>query len=705
MSEPQSADVDAGYEVILSEGAIRNGYIAVDPRWAGFSADMCGSKEAADGRAVLFRLPEGNEVRSDLRREGPGSARIRSRFTALFKRLRLQAGDALVIRRDGDAAYQVEVRDGQGRDHFEAGYARLKERLLLAMPGFTGFATDPRMQRELAYKRALVEQFALLMAPALGTDDPATVWESVLRLLKVRVAGDTPAAQNIVSWRITAQLAELSEADGRAMGQGVLALFASDPVDAGVDAFNQVMSTLEAPLQAASQRSLASLLLTLHDPQHYCFVKTAQLGRALTLLDPFFEWERGGITAARWGALRALLHRLAERLEADGWPVDDMLGLQSFLWVAISYDEAAASDDGEPDEQEESGDDDQAEDESVRTMTVLPSNTLLYGPPGTGKTHAMVDRAIALLDPDLFGRTEGQGASGRSARKQRYDALAAAGRIAFVTFHQSFAYEDFVEGLKATTTDGGALSYAVVPGVFLDLCRQAQRAAQDSAPGQAPPFLLIIDEINRGNIARIFGELITLIEPGKRQGMAEALQVRLPYSREPFAVPANLHLLGTMNTADRSLAAMDIALRRRFTFVEMPPRPDLLDRQVAGVHLGQLLDAMNQRIEVLLGRDHLIGHAYLIGVQDLAGLAEVFQNRILPLLQEYFFEDWQRIGWVLNDLRKPDADRFLGQKAIDCQQLFGADVAVPGDGQRWSIQQAAFDRVAAYQGIIAVAAG
>lgn len=217
--------------------------------------------------------------------------------------------------------------------------------------------------------------------------------------------------------------------------------------------------------------------------------------------------------------------------------------------------------------------------------------------------------------------------------------------------------------------------------------------------------VLIIDEINRGNVSRVFGELITLIEPSKRAGHDEALELTLPYSKQRFSVPDNVYLIGTMNTADRSLAALDIALRRRFSFVEMPPRPDLLDEvQVQGVNIGQLLRAMNERIEVLLDRDHCLGHAYFMPLEDdptQPRLAEIFRANILPLLQEYFFEDWQRIQWVLNDHRKPAGLRFLRAPENDVAQLFGPEVNVGGAGQRWTINEAAFEQIEAYAGIIA----
>lgn len=325
-------------------------------------------------------------------------------------------------------------------------------------------------------------------------------------------------------------------------------------------------------------------------------------------------------------------------------------------------------------------------------LRISPSNTILYGPPGTGKTYGVVDKALEILDPELLAATKSQGAGARATLKQRFDALHEEGRIRFVTFHQSFAYEDFVEGLKARAGASGALEYGVESGVFLELCIDAQHSDL--------PYVLIIDEINRGNIARIFGELITLIEPSKRQGMDEALSVRLPYSKQDFAVPANLHIIGTMNTADRSLAAMDVALRRRFRFIEMPPRPELLDWDVDGIRMGELLSTLNSRIEVLLGRDHLIGHAYLMGAKDLPGLAEAFRLRILPLLQEYFFEDWRRIAWVLNDDAKPQGERFLRQRELQLNRLFVPEAQLAPDTANWYIHESAFEQAASYRGIL-----
>lgn len=212
----------------------------------------------------------------------------------------------------------------------------------------------------------------------------------------------------------------------------------------------------------------------------------------------------------------------------------------------------------------------------------------------------------------------------------------------FTTFHQSFSYEDFIEGIKPVMEEGKeTISYQIENGIFKDLCLKAQSDTENR-------YAIFIDEINRGNVSAIFGELITLIEPDKRIGEINELKVKLPYSKREFGVPKNVDIIGTMNTADRSVEALDTALRRRFSFVEMQPNPNiLLNSEYQDVNLKQLLETINQRIEVLIDKDHQIGHSYFIGIQNLEDLKQIFKDKIIPLLEEYFYGDFGKIGLVL----------------------------------------------------------
>lgn len=259
-----------------------------------------------------------------------------------------------------------------------------------------------------------------------------------------------------------------------------------------------------------------------------------------------------------------------------------------------------------------------------------------------------------------------------AAKRLKSTASSTTNDFKFVTFHQSYGYEDFIEGIRPRVEssgdeDAGGLSYRLEDGAFMQAVRaalrlanydqslddfcQLTRAEREAQFQGARPYAVFIDEINRGNVARIFGELITLLEPDKRLGEDNEVIVYLPYSKKRFGVPPNLHVIGTMNTADRSIEALDTALRRRFEFLELPPNPDLLDFEFEGdIELDELLRAINHRIERLYDRDHTIGHAYLYALKDeptLERLKHVFQHRLIPLLQEYFFGDWGKIGLVL----------------------------------------------------------
>lgn len=416
-------------------------------------------------------------------------------------------------------------------------------------------------------------------------------------------------------------------------------------------------------------------------------------------------------------------------------------------------------------------------------VELAPLNSILYGPPGTGKTFNTVKLAVDAVDPYFAQKVEND-QDLRATYKEYYEELKQDGQIRFLTFHQSFGYEEFVEGLKASS-DNGSISYDVEDGVFKQIVTEATkyRTFQESMTQQSfdscweafcaelaesefvevpmskvsfkvidfndkriffekqggskdhtlsintlraifngereyksglgvyyrplvsylkglvsptelnnierKNFVLIIDEINRGNISKIFGELITLIEPSKRLGKNEKLDTVLPYSGDVFAVPDNLYIIGTMNTADRSLAMMDTALRRRFDFIEMMPQPELFrGKKVKDIDLEQLLETMNKRIEVLYDREHTLGHAFFIPVLDALNvggdnaqnnafceLKNTFKNKIIPLLEEYFFEDWNKIRLVLGDNRKEKSELeqyiFVKSKNEEYTKIFG----------------------------------
>ena len=290
-------------------------------------------------------------------------------------------------------------------------------------------------------------------------------------------------------------------------------------------------------------------------------------------------------------------------------------------------------------------------------MEKISNNLLLYGPPGTGKTYNVVNYAVAIIENRPLEDVIADGYGGNLVKYDKYTKM---GRIAFMTFHQSLSYDDSIEGIRPEVTEDGELIYTPTPGAFYKFCVSSENPQKTDSPTDVGNCVFIIDEINRGNISRIFGELITLLESSRRKGMDECLEVFLAQMKVKFSVPANVYVLGTMNTADKSLTALDAALRRRFEFVEMMPDPDVLKgRRIMEVDLSKLLATINNRIELLYDREHMLGHAYFIPVKTIDDLAQCMINKIIPQLQDYFFDDYEKMCWVLGKAADPRQCKFI----------------------------------------------
>lgn len=356
----------------------------------------------------------------------------------------------------------------------------------------------------------------------------------------------------------------------------------------------------------------------------------------------------------------------------------------------------------------------------------IVKNMILYGPPGTGKTYITATYAVLICGWYTLDTLKNMN---HSKIMEIYHELEQEGRIGFTTFHQSYGYEDFIEGIRPVLdkekTDAQNqseeqkseksrnLEYTMEAGVFKAFCEKAEKSKK--------PYVFIIDEINRGNISRIFGELITLIEESKRKGEADERSVILLYSGLPFSVPSNVYIIGTMNTADRSIALLDTALRRRFSFVEMmpdtevlkdikievPEMPDTVDKKAgkSTIDIQKLLEIINQRIEVLYDREHTIGHAYFCGLKKTAtldGLKNVFKKSVLPLLQEYFFDDYEKIAMVLGDNQKRNRNyKFIVEdNGKDIHTLFGKELETDMldmlQRKKYMINEKAFDYAESY---------
>lgn len=302
---------------------------------------------------------------------------------------------------------------------------------------------------------------------------------------------------------------------------------------------------------------------------------------------------------------------------------------------------------------------------------------VLYGPPGTGKTYQARRFAVWWLLRQIGGEGAAAvlGDSDRLREAERElstsqvadsGTTAAVGPLTRVTFHPSYTYEDFIEGFRPRAGGAGGLSLALEDGLFKRVCRAAQ-----VNPGR--PYLLLIDEINRGNVAKIMGELLTLLERDKR-----GLTLTLPQSKETFSVPPNVFLLGTMNTADRSIKLLDAALRRRFAFLECMPDSELLQgAEVGDLALDDFLDGLNQRIARFEGREKQVGHSYLLvdgqPVDEVEEFAARFREEILPLLQEYCYDDYAMLAkFIGSELVDADAGTLDAERVDDAEQLVAA---------------------------------
>ena len=718
---------------------------------------------------------------------------------------------------------------------------QLRDRFLAVCPDFRSFA-DPGTgwaEREKAYKVAASERVQAALA---GAGDVEALGKAVFEILKT-AAKDGPLVrwqtEDTIARQSPGLLGEFHAVIGQLIrsGQG-----AEEALSQAFDALKALSDRGATSLTYGERLNILFSALSMVRPSEAAPLKISRINEAwdkLTGAKLFVEATAD--MASDYRRFADVFSEIFGIMRDDWqWQPEDWLDIQGFLWIA--FDKTAA----EALEADTSSDTSEGRE---RPVPMTPENLILYGPPGTGKTYCTTSEAVRLCGEPV--------PEDREALVQTYQQLLAAGRIEFVTFHQSMSYEDFVEGRQPMTgsdednaSSSAGFRLETVPGIFRRIAKRAEtsrgpspgddaiavtgrrvfkmsigeannpedahlfedaiaggyallgfedidwsddkyadrkaiieacktegeleghtgvnassgavqipfifrnwvqpgdivvvskgnslfraigeftgdyefhprpeggyahrrpvrwhwvdregvsvgeiytrgfsqktiyqfvgsdlnvpalerylNSQQPDGPAEPESFVLIIDEINRANISKVFGELITLLEPDKRLGQPNALKVRLPYSRVDFGVPSNLHILGTMNTADRSIALLDTALRRRFAFREMMPDPSLLAgaAEACGLDLPQILATINERIEHLYDREHQIGHAYFMDCTARADVDAVMRHRVIPLLAEYFFEDSEKIAAVLGDAdshQGPISGGFLNRSLL-----------------------------------------
>ena len=751
--------------------------------------------------------------------------------------------------RAGDAAELNAILDwyaGKADPFNRAALEQYKAAFLARFPDFEPDSFARReggyYSEERGYKDALIASAQAALRSHLSNSE---LGGRLLDCLTGKESG-------LLGWRTDGRIKNLRAANPGLLERlaGELAMSQEDAPQATAKFIEQAWPALSAgqdkSLPYSESRNIPSMLLALVNPLHAYGINTEPVSRVYRALYGAAAFRNQPLTAEEYAAVLAMAHDIETVMRDEwGWQPRDLWDVQGFIWVIGRAEGASNS---------------TTSDQNEQGARIVPAtNLILYGPPGTGKTYATTEWAVRLCDGDAPDE--------RAELQQRYESLVEAGQIGFVTFHQSYAYEDFVEGLRPQTdvkddseeVASGGFRLDPQNGIFREMALVAEQARTtpqstggfdlsgrnfikmslgragiddhiyDAAlegdyivlgwggevdwsdpryenydevfrkwneiepqtsgnsgniaqtwrfrgglkPGDivivsegnshfraiaevtgdyqfeptgvrtynhrravkwllklddplpvdtiydgkftmmscyelkqskikkealarllpspepvtnSPPrqFVLIIDEINRANISKVFGELITLLEPDKRLGASNALKVKLPYSKDSFGVPNNLHIIGTMNTADRSIALLDTALRRRFDFRELMPQAELLPEDVDGIPLRALLRRINERIEYLFDREHQIGHAYFIHCQTKTEVDRTMRDKVIPLLQEYFYEDWSKLALVLGDAA--GEGRFIERKSLAAPAGVGDEYGAE-DRSRWSVKE------------------